>query len=382
MVQRNIDLVQVKRLTDAIVAEVGVSWFREHEHNFPWSDPHPLVQWRYETDNYFAANPYVGSVPPQSTALMAFLMADIEQLRRDAVAGLASRVQKLLAADAEEFLATRHELACAAEHRRVGRAVKFLPESKNDGRTPDLLVNGAEVECKRKADPTKADKARRTRYEQFMRKIEKLVERRADGLGVAIVIEVKEELSGPAMNEVASLAREILDAGHTENAIERELGGIRCKVVCVQPLTGVENIHIAFPEPSLDTDFNEAKWRIDPARGYMSCPTMLRVDKTSRSDGLTSLRRTLKNAAGQFSGTCPAVIEVDWPAVRHKLSSDQLDKVGGVLDSFLGKNSRVSAVTLLTREFVAAEPPAKLRIQTPTETVRSSCAKSPLPEDW
>lgn len=358
--------------------DVGLEWFESHEARHRREESHPLVQWNYEATLFLNCTPASDARPPQAALRMAALGSDIAQLRQAAVLGVEERLAKMLGGSTADFEPAVHELACAAEYLRGGRTVTFMAETT--ARTPDLLIDGVEVECKHKVILTKDDLARHSRVQDLQDALEKRVRVRPDGHGVRVEVDSKVAPSRELLAEVGRAAQDLLQSSRgTSVAARTDAHSFRIKRL---PPARVSHGQLAFLPRGADFAQIVGKFEVlddGTLESRSSCIVIVRIEQEAHR--LASLRASLKTGCKQLSGTRAGVVEVEWTSITGSLPLKELPKVGEVILDVMRQNSRLSAVILVIRSFAPPED-EQAAIVTNHEVLLSHTARHGLPEGW
>jgi hypothetical protein len=299
---------------ERFVHDIGKEWL-ESELAKQADRRAPLVNW---IELYITSE---NSTRPNLAEVFALarLARSLDILRRAGIDRVDEVAKSLKQRDSHKFHSTVHELITASGYVDAGYQVELIPEDKSRRRPEMVVADEIEVECKLKMPPTERDKGRYELYDLLKRRAEKLVEGH-DSPGVEVWVTFTEEPVREDIDELLALIRQAIRPDGAFQFIKTH-GRCRYRIVARRQ---------DFPTAAIQT------------RHYTGLHLYCEVE----SDYIQSLKRSLDDARGQFSGQKAAIIHVDVTSSLRHLIGDQLDDVRKMLASFLRNNKTVSAVSI------------------------------------
>lgn len=352
----------------ALRAAVGESWLRRAIN--PGDEEHPLRTWFRLGGTLSSA---ASSVNQQFLHLARLAIA-VSNLRAAGVNGVEAKVEQLTRTDADQFLSLAHELVTADAHLQRGSSVAFIPEEAT--RTPDIMLDSAvEVECKRKLNDRSNNKFRYEMYKVLNNQLSKVMRRPGAPSAVAVEAYFTPEPTRPQINALIDGVRQF-DGTKAEMRFTSSDGKCEARIILLPgTLRG-----IPLPANRLDFDQTEAYGEFSPGlygTGSMSNVIVISAKAHNPVDRVHQIRKSLRSAAGQFSGNAPAVIELDATESGYDLSAAADSEMGTMIMRFMKDNRRVSAVRITVEIF--RQLGGKLTLSRATEEWLNPHALHPLP---
>lgn len=308
---------------------------------------------------------------------LARLAMAIERLRTAQTVGLDLKLTHLTTNDDDQFLSLVHELVTADAYLRSGSQLEFVEERTS--RTPDLVVDSeVEVECKRKVADSANDKDRYDKYEMLGRKLRVVMDGSQGHTGLALVAAFSVRPTRGQIDEIIIAARRLSAGSSGREQVTRD-GGCNFTLASVNldgpglsiPISDPNEFDLTTAEGVMRTGENGALHVGSVLTMALSCSVV--------QDRVRTIEKTLRSAAGQFSGIRPSIIQIDMSATAYAYNDSVAAPMHAAIDKFLRNNTRVSAIRF--DQDVVFRPEEKLVLSRRSDEVLNPHAAHPLPPE-
>ena len=339
---------------------------------------------------------------------VALLGINISTLQKKGVVGLNEKIQLLMrdSLTSDQLEQIIYEISTASFFAAKDYQVEFLEPSKIEGRkTPDMLVMGVEIECKKKDQETIRDRRNEDFWKIIINKSHKIQDQ--NKTNYCIFITTKEE---PTRNIVEKIIQELerLIASSMEGNYDYEMFSIKLKKLYEFgneiPSKILSN---AIESLKQDIVINEVKELINKKngseilrqildereRGEFSQPYKVKngnvIFQNIRAIGLRSnilpdriksIENLLNSAKKQLSNSCPGVIFVELNFLTAKQVQGDLIQLEKIIKSILRNNSRISSVIVTVEGF--PEDEEKIMYYQDAIETKNPNPKFPLPPEF
>jgi len=346
---------------------IGEDWISSHSHVLGDSE-HVFTQWLRMTNELSQKD----LVKSDAHLRLARLAAVVRNLEDEGISGAAVKIRGLQVDDNDQFLSLVHELVTADGYRRDGCSVAFVAE--NSLRTPDLLVDGVELECKRKVADTSRDTARHDSYALLERKLRRFLDSSRGPEGLVLEANFLTEPSRDHIDEILNAVR--LDRAESKSYVTTDGN---CHFTITRGNYDGPSLSLPVIDPNEFDVMRTSGVIMEEMNGLQRLGKVLSVGFECEvvQDLIRAVQATLESAAGQFSGDVPAVVELDMTATAYAYNAKMVPHMDRMLESFFRRNTRVSAVNFVQDIFVAEEAHSILSRR--TDTVSNPLARHALP---
>ena len=347
-------------LAESLIHRIGEDWIDQHRPRSN-SAPHEIASWILQ---------YRNCVPETLTYsqpfILLFRLAKCIDILENAGVGPPEELWRdLLSDNPRRVKSALHEIRIATTYQLAGFSVKIIPEGP--ARTPDLLVGGeVEVECKHKMGASDGDKSRYEMYDLLDRKLRKIFTDTADCGALVVSVHFHIEPVRAMLDEIVDSARSLVRGA--DSVIEKNSLEFDYSIECIpsQDVDSASMLSVPLQKSDVETPFlRESSSGVvvsleDGTQG-IGRRIFLSISCDIEHDFIKSVKYSLKDAVGQFSGRFPAIIVIDVTDVMGMLHEPYFKQMESLIASFLRSNTTVSRIDLEFNWFEAEERGAVLK---------------------
>lgn len=323
----------------------------DNQKSFPKGiEKHPLAQCIIKVEEEI--NNEVS--PSRDLLRLAWTSYSIYRLRNERVEGVDERVLRLKSDDFNIFWATMQELRTACHYLEKGRKVLFISES--DKKTPDLLLDDSiEIECKHKSRSSKKDRRRHALYRLLRQKIIKHIYLTSslDGIEVEALFYTEPSLEG--INSLIEKIKVFWDSGSSHVAIIQS-SDVMVRLVRIPsgPWDYDETAMFLreIARVGLVVDLQSRIRKLESGKYEESKIAFFLLECSVPEDYVKGLKRSLDDAAGQFSGKRAGIVFLDITPTAPYLRQYQVGQVRAMINGVFRNRSSVSAIVIAEEVFV------------------------------
>lgn len=276
-------------------------------------------------------------------ARLSLLARDVRVLSKTSVQGLEPRLSALRSTDREKVHSTIMELGVGAAAVRAGLSLVFLDEDGADGeKTPDLLIEGVECECKKKFPLARRDIRNRDLWVFLKRRAAKIF----DSWSGSWRLEYWSR-EDPERSSINSLLGRLGGMDAPTEVIEHREEGLHWILAPMDEPKGRDSgLGGGIPENQYPPDFESFEITALAHRQDLSAGRALSFSFSTDqdSDRVQSMVNSLHKAKRQFSGEHPGCIVLEMTPTERAIRTSDLARLPVRFDQYLKGNTSIGAV--------------------------------------
>ena len=319
----------------------------------------------------------LGKDPPvlnHDLARLSLLARDVQLLSKESILGLEGRLSGLRSTDRDKVHSTIMEIGVGAAAVRAGLDTAFIDEEEEDGeKTPDLLIDGVEVECKKKLPLARRDIRNRDLWGLLKRRASRVFDSWPGNWKLELW--TKEDPDRPAID---ALVQGLMGMEPPSETVEQEADGLHWVLSPLGDMEGQEGGLVGrVPRHEHPPDFESHEMTALAEGERLSSGKALSFSFSTNqdSDRVKSMVNSLHRAKRQFSAKNPTCIVLEMTPTKRAMRTSDLARLPLRFGEYLAGNTSIGAVLvtydLWDQEYVRRRQSLAVRNHSASHTVPS-----------